>query len=170
MSNIIVALLLLMTLTRFPRLPILGYLYLRLAFLLTKDFLLRIQFNIKRFFLYKVFGGPAPLKDTFTVTSFSFSKGMDYLHSLYPDKNDAEILQIRDKENYDTMKAIVKGQFGGREKVESHFVIKSYYSFDKPKELVIQMEPKTKFANAVLIEVMNNRMKNDKYTNITEEE
>lgn len=147
----------------------------RLSLLLMKWVGAWIQYGYKfyyihvyNFFLYDIFGGPKSLPKGFTISTFEFTKPMDYLHATYPGKNDAEILQIREEENYKMMKGIVQKQYGKKASVDEHFSFKVFYSMGSKPELVVQTKPKTAFAQLVLKEIMNVRMKTDKYTSIVD--
>jgi hypothetical protein len=126
-------------------------------------------FNIDKILvlLWRNFTKPTPKRITkldkgFQITQVEMMKPMDYLHDTYPNKNDAEILQIREAEMVKLLDDFCKGY--DKSDHSKHFVFKAYYAYPNGKqELVAHFEPKTPIANEFLAKVMEHKMANGAY-------
>ena len=101
------------------------------------------------------------LSESFQVSYVELCKPIDYLHETYPNKNDAEILQIREAEMLalldDASKKIAKSTH------DKNFKVNAYYNFSSPKELVVKIEPISEFGNIFIKSFMEMEMKRKAY-------
>ena len=105
------------------------------------------------------------LDESFQVTNVEMEKGLDYLRQEHPTKNDAEILQLREKEMIKLLNEATK-KFDNS-KYDKHFKLTMFYNFEQ--KLIMRFEPKTPFANSFLIRIMNIKMEKGAYYESEEE-
>jgi hypothetical protein len=119
--------------------------------------------------VYLIFRKPMKsIPKGFTITNVEMTKPIDYLHETYPNKNDAEILQIREEEMIKLLDKACKAF--DKSDHNKHFKIAFYYGYGRNKELVSRFEPLTPFANSFLSKVMEHKFKEAKYYSYDDEE
>ena len=127
-------------------------------------------------FLMKLFT-PKALKEVpkdFTVTKMSLDSYLTRLRQEKPYKklNDAAILSKREDEMKKLLTKAVKIQYGSKGKLEDHFIIKASISFEDKNKILMEIDPKTKFAEQMCKDIMNETVRRnpDKEYLLTDEE
>jgi hypothetical protein len=97
----------------------------------------------------------------FTVTEFSISAPIEELRKTYSDNpNNPTLLNRRETELVKILTGAIQRKFK-HNNYEEHFKITTFINHEN--KIVSKIEPKTSFANAVLTEIINVRMKEYKY-------